>query len=85
MSWDFRQPGTRICVCYDVSNDDALKLWRESAQPSVDQLKDKHGCGNNCAMCIPYFRTLLREYQRGKWPKGEATNADAAWFGVKKK
>jgi NAD(P)H-nitrite reductase large subunit len=84
MSWDFRQPGTRICSCFDVSNDDALKVWRESSQPSIDELKAKHGCGENCATCLPYFRTLLREYLRGKWPKVEAREGDTDWFGAKR-
>ena len=68
MNWDFRKRGTRICVCYDVDNDSALKVWEDSDQPSVAELNREFRCGNNCAMCIPYFQDLLAEYRAGEWP-----------------
>jgi bacterioferritin-associated ferredoxin len=79
MSWDFRKPGTRVCVCYNVSNDQALALWRTT--PSVEALTQQHHCGQNCAMCIPYFRTLLDEFQRGEWPP--CNKSETNWFGAK--
>lgn len=83
MRWDFRQAGARICVCYNVTNQHALEAWRAAKSPSVEDLRSKFNCGQNCGMCIPYFRTLLSEYQKGKWPlDGSATAAD--WFGTKK-
>ena len=83
MSWDFRKPGTRICVCYNTTNDQALAVWRGSKVPSVQQLTTQFECGRNCAMCLPYFASLLTEYQLGKWPQEEATAADPNWFGAK--
>lgn len=68
MNWDFRRQGARICVCYDVSNDQALAAWRAAENPSVDQLSRQFHCGRHCAMCIPYFETLLSEYKAGCWP-----------------
>ncbi|MCB9893853.1 MAG: (2Fe-2S)-binding protein [Planctomycetes bacterium] len=82
MSWDFRKPGTRICVCYNATNDQALTAWRSSKAPSVDQLTKEFECGRNCAMCLPYFATLLNEYQKGTWPANPA-QADTNWFGAK--
>lgn len=82
MGWDFRKPGTRICVCFDVSNARALELWETSDVPNVGQLTQLHGCGTNCGMCIPYFQTLLKEYQRGEWP-AEKAPCDTNWFGAK--
>jgi bacterioferritin-associated ferredoxin len=81
MSWDFRKPGTRICVCYNVTNDQALELWRASDNPTVGRLTQLFDCGRNCAMCIPYFEALLREYQNGTWPEG--ARQDTNWFGAK--
>jgi len=82
MTWDFRKPGTRICVCYDVSNSQALDVWRKADNPTVGSLTQLFDCGRNCAMCIPYFETLLSEYQAGSWPEG--AQADTAWFGGKR-
>jgi bacterioferritin-associated ferredoxin len=83
MSWDFRQPGTRICVCYDVTNSQALDVWRGGAA-TVGKLTQLFDCGRNCAMCIPYFETLLSEFQQGKWPaQAEPGKQDASWFGGK--
>ena len=81
MSWDFRKPGTRVCVCYDVTNQQALDLWRQTDNPTVGRLTQLYDCGRNCAMCIPYFETLLQEYKQGKWP-AEA-GQDKNWFGAK--
>lgn len=64
--WDYRKVGTRICVCFDVSNTDALQTWEQT--PSVGELTRRFSCGNNCGMCIPYFAELLAEWQRGTWP-----------------
>jgi bacterioferritin-associated ferredoxin len=81
MSWDFRELGTRICVCYDVTNEQALKVWREEAA-TVGKLTQLFDCGRNCAMCIPYFETLLTEFQAGTWPVDPASD-DGNWFGGK--
>jgi bacterioferritin-associated ferredoxin len=64
--WDYRKPGTRICVCFDVTNTQALEVWR--SEPHVGALTTRFGCGTNCGMCIPYFDDLLAEWQRNEWP-----------------
>ncbi len=81
MSWDYRKPGTRICVCFGVSNTRALEVWHESDSPTVGRLTQLFGCGTHCAMCIPYFNDLLREYRNGSWPAQPAS--DTSWFGAK--
>jgi NAD(P)H-nitrite reductase large subunit len=83
MGWDFRKLGERICVCYDVTNLQALETWR-AGHANVGSLTQKFRCGGNCGMCIPYFHTLLAEYQCGEWPAGEAAQPADDWFGVKK-
>lgn len=83
MSWDFRKIGTRICVCYNVTNDQALTSWRSEESPSVESLSKRFNCGQNCGMCIPYFRTLLKEFQRGAWPCNSESESKNEWFGVK--
>jgi len=64
--WDYRKPGTRVCVCFDVTNTQALETWQ--AAPHVGALTERFACGTNCGMCIPYFNELLSEWQRGCWP-----------------
>ncbi|MCA8911520.1 MAG: (2Fe-2S)-binding protein [Planctomycetes bacterium] len=83
MGWDFRKLGERICVCYDVSNQQALEAW-QAGPASVGSLTQKFRCGSNCGMCIPYFHTLLREYQRGEWPAEDAGQTADDWFGANK-
>lgn len=72
MDWDFRAPGTNICVCYQVSNTQALEAWRAADAPSVELLGRLFHCGRHCAMCLPYFETLLGEWRQGQWPKEQA-------------
>jgi bacterioferritin-associated ferredoxin len=74
MTWDFRQQDTRICVCYDVTNTQALEVWR-AGSTSVGKLTQLFDCGKHCAMCIPYFETLLSEFTQGKWPVEGNANA----------
>ncbi|MBK9975902.1 MAG: (2Fe-2S)-binding protein [Planctomycetes bacterium] len=71
MDWDYRKPGTRICVCFDVSNDDALEAWRIGDDPSVEQLTRLFHCGRRCSLCIPLLDTLLSEFKAGCWPAKE--------------
>ncbi|MDC1142706.1 (2Fe-2S)-binding protein [Planctomycetota bacterium] len=66
MTWDFRKPDSRICVCFEVTNDQALEVWKVS--PEVAALRRVYDCGKRCAKCIPYFETLLKEYKAGTWP-----------------
>ncbi|MHC4841951.1 MAG: (2Fe-2S)-binding protein [Planctomycetota bacterium] len=66
MTWNFRKPDTRICVCFHVTNDEARQVWEVT--PEVEALTRVHNCGKRCASCIPYFETLLKEYQSGEWP-----------------
>ena len=40
MGWDFRKLGERICVCYDVSNRQALALLAQ-VQPYLRSYKSK--------------------------------------------
>lgn len=70
MSWDFRKLGTNICVCYAVTNQQALEAWQASPEPGTELLARLFHCGNNCAMCVPYFETLLAEWKSGTWPRG---------------
>jgi NAD(P)H-nitrite reductase large subunit len=72
--WDFRKVGTRICVCFDVTNTQALETWHE--QPNVGALTARYSCGTNCGMCIPYFNDLLAEWQQGKWPTQETQHGE---------
>ncbi|MBE7492146.1 MAG: hypothetical protein HS108_10375 [Planctomycetes bacterium] len=68
MDWDFRRPGTTICVCYQVTNSQALEAWLSADEPSVALLGRLFHCGNHCALCVPYFETLLAQWRQGQWP-----------------
>ncbi|MBX3473833.1 MAG: (2Fe-2S)-binding protein [Planctomycetes bacterium] len=68
MDWDFRRLGVNICVCYQVTNAQALAAWQATDQPSVEQLGRLFHCGHHCAMCVPYFQSLLQEWKQGTWP-----------------
>ncbi|MEE9311016.1 MAG: hypothetical protein V3V10_01265 [Planctomycetota bacterium] len=67
MTWDFRKLGTRVCVCFEVTNEQACEIWQYS--PEVSALRRNLNCGKKCGRCIPFFETLLEEYKSGTWPE----------------
>jgi bacterioferritin-associated ferredoxin len=77
MGWDFRAPGTRVCVCFNVTNTDALALW-QAGHAGLAELNRRLLCGSNCGLCQPYFLDLWSEYTRGLWPReGDARDGEA--------
>ncbi len=66
---EYRTVGARICVCFDVSDSDALQTWQVT--PRVGELTRRFSCGDNCGMCLPYFaeRVAVRNLAGHRSPR----------------
>ncbi len=52
-------PRVTRCICYDISFAEVKKIVDEEAITSLEELREKDICCNNCLMCEPYVEMVL--------------------------
>ncbi|RNC85691.1 MAG: hypothetical protein ED557_02660 [Balneola sp.] len=53
------RPKVTRCICYDISFAEVKKIAVDEGLTSVEELREKDICCNNCLMCEPYVELVL--------------------------
>ena len=57
-----------VCLCYRVSLRKLTNYLKREQPPVPSQLSECLGAGTGCHWCVPFLRSLHRQWQRGDEP-----------------
>ncbi len=61
-------PDDHVCLCYRVSQRKLINYLKRERPAVPSQLSECLGAGTGCHWCVPFQRSLHRQWQNGEPP-----------------